>query len=461
MIWAGKTYNVRCPGNSLPEYGREFLYIFVLLRKDCINMEYEEIKDGEEIETESRFGRGVVTGILGTVLVAAAFIAITTAVFGRCIVIGPNSSAENNQTTVLSSDVMHKVNELIGYINLYFYDDVEDEKLADGIYAGLLEGLEDEYSEYYTPQEYENLQISATQNYYGIGAGLLQDKDSMQVTITHIYEGSPAEAAGLKENDIVVMVGDIEASSMELSDLVTHIRGEEGTTVHLQIYREGEADYLEFDVERANIDLPTVEHRMLDDNIGYIQILEFGAPTIKQFEAAVSDLAGQGMKGMIIDVRDNPGGMITSVTGILDDILPEGTVVYTQDKYGKRQDYTSDGSTKMEYPIAVLINGNSASASEILAGAIRDFEYGTLIGTKTFGKGIVQTIFSLSEGDAIKLTTAKYFTPKGENIHGTGIEPDIELKFEYQGDLSKSYDELKDNQVLKAVEVLNEEISVK
>lgn len=229
--------------------------------------------------------------------------------------------------------------------------------------------------------------------------------------------------------------------------------------MHLQIYREGDTDYREYDVKRANIDLPTVESKMLDEKTGYVHILDFGAPTVRQFEEAVEKLAGQGMQAMIIDVRDNPGGMITSVTGVLDDILPEGTVVYTEDKYGKRQDYTSDDEKKMDYPLAVLINSNSASASEILAGAIRDFDYGTLIGATTFGKGVVQSILGLSEGDAIKLTTAKYFTPKGENIHGSGIAPDIELKYEYSGDKEGEYEELKDNQVLKAMEVLNEEIS--
>ena len=161
------------------------------------------------------------------------------------------------------------------------------------------------------------------------------------------------------------------------------------------------------------------------------------------------------MKAMIVDVRDNPGGMVTAVTQILDDILPEGVVVYTQDKYGKRQDFTSSGDTSMDLPIAVLMNGNSASASEIFAGAIRDFKYGTLIGTTTFGKGIVQTVYPLGDGDAIKLTTAKYYTPNGENIHGTGIDPDIELEYEYKGDKSGDYDEMQDNQVLKAIEVLS------
>lgn len=427
-------------------------------------MEYEEIK--EELGMEQppkknrKFAKGVLTGVFGTLVAGTVAIAVFVNVMGDHLFISPGVGSEENGT-VLTEEVQAKINELLGYINLYFYDEVDKEKLKEGIYSGLLEGVDDVYTDYYTAQEYADLQISATQNYYGIGAALSQDKDSMQVTITHVYKDSPAEAAGLKDGDIVVKVGDIESTSMELSDLVTHIRGEEGTSVHLQIYREGETDYLEFDVTRANIDLPTVEYKLLNNNIGYIYILDFGAPTVEQFEAAVADLETQGMEAMIIDVRDNPGGMITAVTGVLDDILPEGLMVYIQDKHGQRQDFTSDNEKQMDYPLAVLMNGNSASASEILAGAIRDHEYGTLIGTKTYGKGVVQSIFPLEDGDAIKLTTAKYFTPNGENIHGTGIEPDIELEFEYQGDAEKAYDEMQDNQILKAIEVLNKELSEK
>lgn len=419
--------------------------------------EYEELEAQNEAHpSRGSFLKGLLIGVLATLFLG-------TAVLVSVGVIRNQASASNGGNggvkSALSDKVQSKVNELLGYVHLYFYDEIDEEKLANGIYSGLMEGLDDKYTEYYTKQEYEDLQISATQNYYGIGAGLMQDKESMQVTVDHIYEGSPAEAAGLKEGDTIIQVEDIEAASMELSDLVTHIRGEEGTTVHLQVYREGETDYLEFDVKRANIDLPTVEHKMLNDKIGYIHILEFGAPTVSQFETAVSELTALGMQALVLDVRDNPGGMITAVTGVLDDILPEGTVVYTQDKYGKRQDYNSDDEKQMKCPLAVLMNGNSASASEILAGAIRDFEYGTLIGTKTFGKGIVQSILPLSDGDAIKLTTAKYFTPKGENIHGTGILPDVELEYEYSGDKEGEYNELLDNQVQKAMEILSKEIS--
>ena len=423
--------------------------------------DYEELEEklAQEKKSASDFLKGLVIGFLGTILSLTVSVYIVTQLMGRPIIISKSAEQKADRISALDENVLKKINELMGYINLYFYDEVDDEKLANGIYAGLMEGLDDKYTGYYTKEEYQDLQISAKQNYYGIGAMLSQDRDSMQVTITHVYEGSPAEAAGLKNGDVITLVEVLESVSMELSDLVTHIRGEEGTTVHLQVYREGEPDYLEFDVKRANIDLPTVSHRMLDDRIGYIRIVEFGEPTVEQFEAAANELLEGGMRALVLDVRDNPGGMLTSVTEILDDFLPEGTLVYMQNKQGERQDYTSSAERMFDCPVAVLINGNSASASEILAGAVRDFEYGKLIGTKTYGKGVVQTIIGLEDGDAIKLTTAKYFTPKGENIHGTGIEPDIELDFEYQGDETQAYDALKDNQVQKAMEVLNKEIS--
>lgn len=419
----------------------------------------QDMMPDEADKKQGNFIKGVISGVLSTVVIAGAAYGIFCQTTGnRLEVISSTSSKEENAVSVLSSQTMDKIKELTGYINLHYYEEPDVEELENGMYEGLVNGLGDPYSGYYNKEKYAELQISSTQHYYGIGAGLSQDRKTMQVTVSHVYEGSPAESAGIKKDDTIVMVGDIEASSMELSELVTHIRGEEGSKVKLQIYREGESDFLNYDVERANIDLPTVNHKLLKGHVGYIRILDFGENTKEQFELAVADLEKQGMDSMMIDVRDNPGGMLTAVTGILDDILPEGTVVYMQDKYGERQDFTSSGDTKMDYPIAVLINGNSASASEILAGAIRDFEYGTLIGTKSYGKGIVQSIFPLEEGDAIKLTTATYFTPKGENIHGKGIEPDIELDYEYMGDTEEAaYDEMQDNQVLKALETLEKE----
>lgn len=373
------------------------------------------------------------------------------------IIFSVQKSEKKTMQGLISAAVQEKMESLKGLIQLYYYQDVDVDAMADGVYKGMMKGLGDPYSEYYTAKEYEELQESNEGTYQGIGAVLSQNAKTMQVKILHAYEGSPAEEAGIRDGDVILKVDDIDATSMELSELVTHIRGEENTTTHLIIAREGEKKHLEFDVERRSIEVPTVTGQMLQDKIGYLKISEFSEVTAAQFEEEVKELQDEGMKSMIVDLRDNPGGLVTSVVKILDDILPEGTVVYTQDKYGNRNDYTSDAETYMELPIAVLINGNSASASEIFAGAIRDFDYGTLIGTTSFGKGIVQTIMPLEDGSAVKMTTAKYYTPKGKYIHGVGIDPDIELEYKDLREDAQEYDIKYDNQVKKAVEVLEEQ----
>lgn len=353
----------------------------------------------------------------------------------------------------LNRDAQTKLNTLEKLIEENYYEDVDRDELVTGMYKGLFEGLGDPYSTYYTPEEYEDMMISTNANYYGIGAGLQQDTRSMVVTVTFVYEGSPAEAAGIKPGDEIVKVGEIEGTSMELSELVTHIRGEEGTSVHLEIMREEEGA-LEFDVERAKVDIPTVEYQMLEGSVGLVQVSEFAENTPEKFEAAINDLTEQGMTKMIVDLRNNGGGLVLACQQMLDIILPEGVVVYTEDKNGDRFDYTSDAERSMDIPIVVLVNENTASASEIFAGAIRDFEYGTIVGTTTFGKGIVQTIQKLPDGSAVKITTAKYYTPNGDNIHGTGITPDVEAEYKYLGDEEGDYDPMMDSQVLKALEVL-------
>lgn len=357
---------------------------------------------------------------------------------------------------VLDEKTISKLSELTSYINAYYMDEYEVSDVQEALISGFVDGLGDKYTVYYTPEEYADLQISTTGTYYGIGAGLQQDPDTMQVTITKIYAGTPSEEAGLKENDIVMYVEETEAASIDLSLLVQQIRGEEGTMVHMQVYRPSTKEILDFDIERRNVKLPSVEGEMLDNGIGYIVISEWQTGTAEQFEKIVEDLASQGMTSLIIDVRSNPGGLLSSVVDVLDYILPKGTLVYTEDKYGNRQTYSSDAKC-LNYPMAVLINGNSASASEIFAGAISDYEYGTLIGTTTYGKGIVQSIFPLTGGDALKVTTAKYFTPNGNYIHGVGIDPDLELEYEYSGPLDQAYEMQYDNQLQKAIEILSGE----
>ena len=406
------------------------------------------------------FGIGFFVGLLvtavaligGTVVVSKVYTNFT----GRYIVLGPK---ENGTTAyhgdLVDQDTLDRVEELIAYMDLYYYEDYDESDIQDAICKGTLEGLGDPYSVYYTADEYADLQVSTSGSYAGIGAGLIQDAKTMEVTVSKVYESTPAEEAGLEKNDQILMVDDIDATSMELTNLVKNIRGEAGTVVHLTIYRESTDETLELDVERREVNLPSVTGKMIDDKIGYMEISEFQTNTAKQFDTILADLQDQGMEGLVVDLRGNPGGLVTAVVDVLDTILPEGTVVYTEDKYGNRDTYTSDPDC-LKCPIVVLVDENSASASEIFAGAIKDYKYGKLVGKTTFGKGIVQTIFPLENGAAVKVTTAKYYTPKGNNIHGTGIDPDYEVDYEYSGPEDADYDMQYDSQAQYALDLMRE-----
>lgn len=414
--------------------------------------ESEKRRDKKQKKIRSRYQRGFIAGFLIAVVLMVAGTGILTTIYRK-----------SKHEVVLTEEtfdgkVKEKAESLTEIIHSYYYEDVDQETLINGMYKGILEGLDDPYSQYYTKEEYQSLKESNNGTYEGIGTVLSQDPDTKQVTVMKAYEGSPAQKAGIRDGDVILKVDNLDATSMDLTELVTHIRGSEESKTHIQISREGSEKPLEFDVQRDSIEVPTVTSQMLEDKIGYIQITEFTDVTEDQFQANVDTLKKQGMKAMLVDLRDNPGGLVTSVVGILDKILPEGTVVYTMDKAGNRNDYTSDEEHQMKLPIAVLINGNSASASEIFAGAIRDFKYGTLIGTTSFGKGIVQTILPLDDGSAVKITTAKYYTPSGDYIHKKGIKPDVQVEYEYQSEDTDQYDIKYDNQVQKGIEVLKEKI---
>ena len=418
-------------------------------------------EDIRRIEQERRrtFCKGIALGALMTlalsllVFFVIPMVQIKRAQNGLQQAQQQQQEAAGKDAKLLSPAVENKIEQLANTIDLLYYEDVDDEDLVQGLYKGLLEGVGDPYTAYYTPEEYKELMISATSSLSGIGVVMQQNPDTMQVTVNYVYEGSPAEKAGILAGDLIIQAEDAVASSMELSDFATHVRGDEGTIVHLKLYRIG-TGYMNVEVKRAIIDVPTVKGEMLDDGIGYIMIAEFGSKTAEEFADAVKELEAQGMTSMIVDLRNNPGGMVDSVTQLLDQILPEGVIVWTEDKYGKKKEYTSDASC-LDYQMAVLINESSASSSEIFAGAIRDYKYGTLIGTKTFGKGVVQGIRRLADGSAIKMTTSKYFTPNGQNIHGEGIEPDIKLEYKYLDPDATKYDKMNDNQILKAIEVLS------
>ncbi len=351
-----------------------------------------------------------------------------------------------------------KVNSLAAMLDYYYYEDFDAEQLADGIYSGLVSSLGDIYTTYYTPEQYKEFMESSTGIYAGIGSSVTQDAEG-NITLVKPFKGGPAYKGGLLPGDIIVEINDESVSGLDLTGAVNKIKGEPGSTVKLKIYRAGELDYLEFELVRANIEVPTVEYQMLEDGIGYIYVMEFDEVTEEQFFLAVDALEEQGMKALVVDVRDNPGGMLTTVCAMLSRILPKGELLlYTEDKYGQSEKYYSDKSETVELPIAVVMNGASASASEVFAGALQDHDKAILVGTQSFGKGIVQSLVPMRDGSAIKVTVSKYFTPDGVNIHGSGLTPDIvvELADELRGQVSIPIED--DNQIQAAVDALKEQL---
>ena len=364
-------------------------------------------------------------------------------------------ASERNQGAVTDAFV-EKAKLIEETVKDNYTGEIDDQDMEEYMYKGLMASLGDPYSAYYTSEEYEELNAETTGSYQGIGVVMQQDADTGEVKVLRCYEGGPGAEAGLLPEDVLIQVNGENVAGMELSEVVDLVKSSEGGTASLIISREGESDYLEINVPLEEVNIPVVEYEMLEDNIGYISIYEFTGQAVSQYEEAFEELQSQGMKRMIIDVRNNPGGLLTSVCDLLEDMLPEGLMVYTEDKDGKRQEYTCDGENELEMPLVVLVNGNSASASEIFAGAIQDYGTGTIVGTTTIGKGVVQSLIPFTDGSAIKTTTAKYYTPSGRCIHGTGIEPDVEVELteglEQKSELT--YEE--DNQLQTAVETVKE-----
>jgi len=364
------------------------------------------------------------------------------------------SSGENSTQAAANADwsgqVEEKLNEIDWYIDHYYIFDVDRDKLADGLLAGYVSGLEDPYSVYYTPEKYTDILESANGEYYGIGVLVTEDKDGT-IQIVNVFSNSPAKEAGILKGDIIAGVDNLDITGMDLNQVVGYIKGKEGTSVELQIQRDGEADLLNITVERRQVSVDTVEYRMLEDGIGYLQLVQFDDVSLDQMTAAIEDLKSQGMEKLILDLRDNPGGLLTSVVDIADLFLPEANIFYMEDKSGSRTDYNATDDQLFDGELVVLVNENSASASEVLAGTLKDNGRAQLVGVTTFGKGIVQTFYSLSDGSGVKLTTAHYFTPSGTDIHGVGVTPNVEAE---QPDDEKTGESENDTQLNKALEII-------
>lgn len=354
---------------------------------------------------------------------------------------------------VMSDDTEKKLKNIKKLVEMYYLDEYEEEDLETGILEGYVQGLEDPYSIYYDEEQTKALMESVQGEYSGIGAVMSQDLQTGVITLTRVYKDSPAMKAGLKDGDILYKVEDMEVTGKDLSEIVSHIKGEKGTEVKLTVYREGQEDEIVVTAIRDEIEIETVTYKMLDDNMGYISISEFEDKTVGQYRTAVEELNAQGMEGLIVDLRNNPGGSLSAVCDISDYMLPKGLIVYTEDKSGEKQEYKSTGEESFDKPLAVIVNKNSASASEIFSGAVQDHGIGTIVGTQTYGKGVVQSIFDLRDGTSLKLTVSEYFTPNGRTIQDKGVTPDVEVEYEYDETNPE-----KDNQLDKAIEVIKEKL---
>ena len=411
--------------------------------------------ESEKGSGKGLFLAGMITGIAGALLVVAICIfgiGVQESLEARG---NAGSSVRLNEGSAIDAELINKLQSLENTIHQYFYlHEVSNEELQEGLYRGLLWALQDPYSEYYSAEELEEILQQTEGIYYGIGAYVTLDTATSLPKISGVIEGTPAQEAGLRTDDIIYEVEGVSTYGMSVTEAVGLIKGPENSQVTLTIVRMGETDYLEFTLTRRKVEAPTVKLTMLEDDIAYIYLTEFDEVSIDQFADALATARGSGMKGLILDLRGNPGGSVNAVVEMCRMILPEGMIVYTENKEGKRTEYTCDGKRKLEVPMTVLVDGNSASASEIMAGAIKDYGIGTLVGTTTFGKGIVQQILSFMDGSAVKITISSYFTPKGNNIHGIGIEPDIECPFD--GEAYYGSEDHPDNQLEKAREVLLE-----
>ncbi len=353
----------------------------------------------------------------------------------------------------MTSDTERKLSVLHSLIEESFLGKVDEKKLEEGLYEGYVSGLEDPYSAYYDAEDTKSFMESSEGEYSGIGAVMTQNKDSGIITLTHVYEDSPAMKAGLANEDILYKVEGKEVTGEDLTEVVSRIRGDKGTEVELTVLRGKKNEEVTVVAVRDTIETQTVQTRMLEDHIGYLAVSEFDSVTYNQYVKGLNDLEGQGMKALVVDLRGNPGGNLNTVCDILDLMLPKGLIVYTQDKKGEKREMTSDEENQFILPMTVLVNGNSASASEIYAGAIQDYGLGKIVGTQTYGKGVVQQIFDLRDGTCVKLTIAEYYTPKGRNINGTGITPDVKVEYEPDEKNPEA-----DNQLDTAVRELKKEL---
>lgn len=429
------------------------------------NFDNDNNVNEKNVIQKERHRSGVIQGLLIGSFTMLAICAVVIAAAVKKGYIRPDTdgsiyiqSETYDGNTGIGTEAEQKLNLIDQTLKDFYFDDIDDSKVLDNIYKAYVNAYGDKYTVYYTADEYAKIQESSNGAYYGIGV-VVRKNDDGTILVVEPYDGAPGKEAGMCKNDVIVTVNGESVADQDLNSVVAKIKGDEGTTVNIGIRRDGSDDITELTVTRRKVEIKTVAYEMLDDSVGLITISEFDKVTAQQFKEAYAQLETLGMKGLVIDIRSNPGGLLNVVVDMLDEILPDGLIVYTEDKYGNRQEYNGSNPDVIDVPLAVLVNGESASASEIFAGAVQDYGAGTIIGTQTFGKGIVQTIRRMSDGSAIKYTMAKYFTPKGQDIHGHGVTPDIVEELSDEFNNLTEYDASKDNQLQKAIEVIKGDIT--
>ena len=348
-----------------------------------------------------------------------------------------------------------KLDMLMQLVDAYYYEDVDHDELLEGAAIGLMQGVGDIYTAYFTQEDMEAFNEETEGEYAGIGCQLIADPTDELITVTRVFKGSPAEKVGIRTGDKIVYVNDVYYSAHEMDAAVDVMRGTPGESVKVTVLRNLET--IDFDVTREIVHINYVEHQILEDNIGYVLVYDFLGNALDGFKTAIDAFKAAGVKAMIIDLRNNGGGLLDASIEMADLILPEGTVVSLKDKAGYEEAFMID-SEYYDVPMVVLVNEYSASASEILAGAIRDYGEGTLVGRRTFGKGVVQSMFEFPDGSGIKITTARYYTPSGECIHEIGIDPHVEVELDEEAVTMYGINNLphdQDAQLQKAIELIN------
>ncbi len=388
--------------------------------------------------------------VLATILVACVTAVVTFYVtyssMGKNHLLVMGTSSENGTENI--SAISTNLKSFRTLIDEYYIGDIDEQKMMDETVKGYVNGLEDEYSEYMTASEWEDYQADALGNYVGIGIYMSQDTNG-NIVILEPIEESPAEAVGLKSGDIIIEVDGESMIGSNTQEVASKVKGEEGTKVHLKILRNNE--YLEFDVERKGIKVYHVKSEMKENQIGYIKLSTFDEGCSAEFKTAFENLQAQGAQKLVLDLRDNTGGLVDEALEIADMMIPKGqTMLLTVDSKENKEVTKAEEEPMINMDMVVLVNGYSASASEILVGALKDNQKATIVGEKTYGKGVIQNVFSLTDGSVLKLTTAEYFTPNEVKINKIGIEPDVEVEDIPEEEGTEEIDE----QLKKGLEIL-------